>query len=117
MTNSQKHLVGEILLQMINVHSAKNSEELRTIGQLVYNVAYQVEPLMIEGIDGLRVADHRGKDLLMSILANDINDLGKEVYPTLKDEKFMMLTSLRILIGAFVLMSEQDLKVIKKTLG
>ncbi|ARN78239.1 hypothetical protein BST97_09680 [Nonlabens spongiae] len=117
MTDSQRNIVGEILLQMNNIHNARDRAELETIGRIIYNQAFDVEPRTVESINGEMIKDQRGKDLLLGILDKDINSLGTDSFPTLKDEKLAMLTSLRLLINAFVLLPMEDLRIIKKTLG
>ena len=109
LTDKQITFIKKLENYKSNVWNSNNTSELIDIAEKIFSEAQNIEPAKIKIANETDTIKHKGKQLILQILENDILALKNQGYSNLDNEKFAVVTSIQLLMGTFSMLSANDL--------
>jgi len=109
LTDNQITFIKKLENYKSDVWNTSDTTEIINIAQKVLSESQNIEPAKIKIANGTERIDHKGKQLMLKGLENDILALKNKGYSNIKNEKFAIVTSIQLLMGTFSMLSANDL--------
>ena len=114
LTHNQITFIKKLESYKSDIWNSSHTADIINIAQKVFSESQYIDPAKIKIANGTDSIDHKGKELILKMLENDISALKNKGYSDLKNEKFAIVTSIQLLMGTFSMLSANDLTTLIK---